>query len=239
MVRFRYSGQSHAGESDPGMKPEGIDPACGDRNTNVLSSAAYRTNQGNHIRLQRQARRSIASASPAPHASTASARSAVAQPLRIHFPRHERPRASIVIVAWRQQAPLMACLQALSNYLNDRVPYEVIVVLNDTARAKVEDAVRGTVSGATLMKAAVNLGFGGGCNLGATVARGEYVVLLNDDARVEPGWLDWLVHTADANPTPARWQLLVVSRRQRSGGGVGHLAGRIHDACGRGSGGDS
>ena len=29
---------------------------------------------------------------------------------------------------------------------------------------------------------------------------GEYIVLLNDDAIVEPGWLDWLVQTADTRP---------------------------------------
>ena len=79
------------------------------------------------------------------------------------------------------------------------VAYELIVVLN-AASERVEDALRSHVEGARFVKSAVNLGFAGGCNLGASVARGEYLVLLNDDAIVEPGWLDWLVQSADANP---------------------------------------
>jgi hypothetical protein len=57
------------------------------------------------------------------------------------------------------------------------------------------------VTGAVLVESRVNLGYPGGCNRGRAAARGEYLVLLNDDAEVEPGWLEHLVATADANPT--------------------------------------
>jgi O-antigen biosynthesis protein len=43
-------------------------------------------------------------------------------------------------------------------------------------------------------------GFSGGCNMGAARALAEYIVLLNDDTLVEPGWLRALVQTADAAP---------------------------------------
>jgi hypothetical protein len=46
----------------------------------------------------------------------------------------------------------------------------------------------------------LNLGFGGGNNYAAARARGEYLVFLNDDAVVLPGWLDSLVRTAQAHP---------------------------------------
>src|SRR4030095_3642675 len=115
------------------------------------------------------------------------------------FPEAERPRASIVILAWRQRDHLLTCLRALRESLSS-VPYEVIVVLN-AASEHVEDALRSHVEGVRFVKSAVNLGFAGGCNVGARAARGESLVLLNDDAIVEPGWLDWLVRCADANPT--------------------------------------
>jgi GT2 family glycosyltransferase len=46
----------------------------------------------------------------------------------------------------------------------------------------------------------VNRGFGSGCNQAAKEAGGELIVFLNDDAEVEPGWLEALVETADRHP---------------------------------------
>jgi GT2 family glycosyltransferase len=119
---------------------------------------------------------------------------------RIRFPPVDRPRVSILIVAWRQREHLLSCLRTLRERVSGSVPYEVIVLFN-AASDDVEDAVRSSVEGAVLLKSAVNLGFAGGCNLASSAARGEYLVLLNDDALVEPGWLEWLLETADANPT--------------------------------------
>lgn len=60
--------------------------------------------------------------------------------------------------------------------------------------------VESKVEGARILTSAVNLGFGSGCNLAAKLARGEYLVLLNDDAAPDHGWLPALVETADAHP---------------------------------------
>ena len=45
-----------------------------------------------------------------------------------------------------------------------------------------------------------NLGFGPANNQGAAMARGRYLLLLNSDAWVRPGWLAPLVDVADADP---------------------------------------
>src|SRR5439155_5667321 len=108
------------------------------------------------------------------------------------------PRASVIILAWRNAALLRKCLRALAERLEGHTPSETIVVLNgagDDVKAVLDD-----VDGAVVVPSAVNLGFSGGNNLGASVAKGEYLVLLNDDTEVEPGWLEALVRTADANP---------------------------------------
>lgn len=112
------------------------------------------------------------------------------------FPKFEHPRASIVILAWAQLDLLLACLQSLAHTLDGTLPYEVIVVSND-ARPAIVDALRRQVVGIRFVEADVNLGFSGGNNLGASIARGEYLVFLNDDAIVAPGWLSWLLTTAD------------------------------------------
>ena len=45
-----------------------------------------------------------------------------------------------------------------------------------------------------------NLGFLHSCNRGAGFASGEYLVFLNNDTIVKPGWLDALVETFELRP---------------------------------------
>jgi len=47
-----------------------------------------------------------------------------------------------------------------------------------------------------------NLGFGPSCNQGFAVARGEYIVCLNNDVLVWPGWLDALINVFHQEITP-------------------------------------
>jgi GT2 family glycosyltransferase len=52
-----------------------------------------------------------------------------------------------------------------------------------------------------VIDAGANLGFGGGCNLAlADLAGVDYVALVNNDARVDPGWLAPLVDALEADP---------------------------------------
>jgi sugar transferase EpsL len=45
-----------------------------------------------------------------------------------------------------------------------------------------------------------NAGYRQGCNLGAARARGKYLVICNQDVRVEPTWLAEMIACAEANP---------------------------------------
>ena len=80
------------------------------------------------------------------------------------------------------------------------------------------------------------LGFVGSCNRGAGVATGEYIVFLNNDIQVQPGWLDALVGVLDAdqNVGLVGSRLLYPDGRQQEAGAIifrdgtawkyGHLA---------------
>jgi O-antigen biosynthesis protein len=109
------------------------------------------------------------------------------------------PRASILIVCHRRVDLLARCLESLHLNLTGEVSTETIVLFNGTAEAD-RERIRDTLGGERVLVSGVNLGFGGGNNRAAAIARGEYVVMLNDDAEIRPGWLAALVETADAFP---------------------------------------
>ncbi len=110
----------------------------------------------------------------------------------------EHPRVSIVITAWRDAPRLITCLRSIADNISD-VPYEVIVAFNAPSKTLLADFER-VVVGARVVSSPVNLGFAVACNRAVTLARGVYIVFLNDDTEVEPGWLEALVRTADAIP---------------------------------------
>jgi O-antigen biosynthesis protein len=71
------------------------------------------------------------------------------------------------------------------------IPFEVIVV--DDCSPDFHPDLKGYFSGVTFIRNRKNLGFGGACNAGAKLARGEYVYFLNSDVLVTNFWLDRLV----------------------------------------------
>jgi GT2 family glycosyltransferase len=71
------------------------------------------------------------------------------------------------------------------------VPFEVIVV--DDASVDETRDLEELISGVTVVRNDTNRGFIEACNRGAAAARGEFVVFLNNDTLVTPGWLSALL----------------------------------------------
>lgn len=105
-------------------------------------------------------------------------------------------RASIIILSRHQPEMLLACLESINNNVTADVEFEIILLLND-ADPDVIEATKTVPARVRTIHSNVNLGFPGGCNRAAAFARGEYLVFLNDDTNVYPGWLESLVETAD------------------------------------------
>ena len=106
------------------------------------------------------------------------------------FPRVERPILSIVMLT---RNDLESAPRALGALLEHTGPwYELIVVDNgssDGTKAFLTDSV----TGVTLLLNERNHGFGVSSNLGATHAIGRYLLFLNSDVLVHPGWLSPLL----------------------------------------------
>jgi GT2 family glycosyltransferase len=115
----------------------------------------------------------------------------------IALPRHEQPLVSIVVPVHRKAAVTHRCLATIARDPS-RAPYEVIVV-DDDSRDETA-AVLARVRNLRVVTNATNLGYLRSCNEGVRLAQGRYVVMLNNDTEVEPGWLDALVDLAEADP---------------------------------------
>lgn len=108
-------------------------------------------------------------------------------------------RASIVVVTTVNAAGLERCLRSIDRQTAGGVTFETIVVLNG-ADHDVREVAHGQHEGVTVVESLVNRGFAGGCNLGRTLARGEFIVLFHDDAEAQEGWLPELVRCAEEHP---------------------------------------
>jgi GT2 family glycosyltransferase len=124
-------------------------------------------------------------------------------------PPADAPRASILILVQRNPKLLANCLSALARHLEPGLA-EVILLLNNAA-PDVVDYVHRHVHGACVVSSPVNLGFAGGCNRAAASARGEFLVLLNDDTEVESNWLQGLIDAADECPDAAAVGSLILN----------------------------
>ncbi len=110
----------------------------------------------------------------------------------IAFAETDAPLVSIVIPVHDQFAYTHHCLCALAQ-AGAEIDFEVIVV-DDCSRDDSASRIS-RYPGVKLVSNAKNLGFVGSCNRGAELARGDFIVFLNNDTQVQPGWLDALVLT--------------------------------------------
>ena len=106
--------------------------------------------------------------------------------------------ARVIVLNWNGKQWLTPCLTAL---LGQGLPdVEVVLVDNGSTDGSAElvQARYPTVSVRALGR---NIGFAAGNNAGALGAEARYLVFLNNDTRVQPGWLQALVAAAEADAT--------------------------------------
>ncbi len=111
---------------------------------------------------------------------------------RTSVTRSSEPTASIVIPVHNQIFHTLLCLLSLAR-LDGSCDFEVIVV--DDASTDPTHQLLGMIPWVKVLRNEVNQGFLRSCNLGAAGALGQYVVLLNNDTYVLPGWLNELICT--------------------------------------------
>jgi GT2 family glycosyltransferase len=107
---------------------------------------------------------------------------------------HERS-VSVIIPAWNGIRYLPTCLDAL---LAQSFPDPEIIVVDNASVDGSADLVVSRYPRVRVLRNRENAGFAGACNAGMQIARGQILVLLNQDTSVRAGWLDSLVEAMQA-----------------------------------------
>jgi GT2 family glycosyltransferase len=105
-------------------------------------------------------------------------------------PQTARPDVSIIIPIFGQLAFTLNCLESL--FLQTSSYSAEIIIIDDRSPDVSSDHLP-VVRGIRYHLQPENGGFIKSCNTGGEIAHGRYVLMLNNDTRVVPGWLDGLL----------------------------------------------
>ncbi|HQQ06240.1 MAG TPA: glycosyltransferase family 2 protein, partial [Candidatus Omnitrophota bacterium] len=109
----------------------------------------------------------------------------------------QEPLVSVIILNYNGKHLLGVCLDSV---MAQGYPcLEVIVVDNGSGDASVE-FVRNNYATVKVLANAGNLGYAKAANQGIRCSAGEFVVVLNNDTRVDPFWIERLVRAARKDP---------------------------------------
>ncbi|MBN2374675.1 glycosyltransferase family 2 protein [bacterium] len=105
------------------------------------------------------------------------------------------PLASVIILNWNGISHLATCLSSLANQTYSNI--EIIFVDNGSQDGSVEFVKREYGGVVSIVENIRNTGFAEGNNTGIKLARGKYILLINNDTKADPGWVEELVKAAE------------------------------------------
>ena len=104
---------------------------------------------------------------------------------------------SIIIPNYNGGDLLYNCIDSIYKNISIK-DFEIIVVDNGSTDNSI-NRVKSNFQNVEIISSNSNLGYSGGCNLGATHASGKYLLFLNNDTEHSSEWIEKLVHFLDSN----------------------------------------
>ncbi len=112
------------------------------------------------------------------------------------------PMVSVIVLTYNNETMNRQCIDSILNQ-TAYASYELIIVDNHSTDSTVdylEELQRQKLPRVTVILNEENLGFAGGNNCGIRCAKGDYILLLNNDTVVTRGWLTQMVKHLEQNP---------------------------------------
>ena len=123
----------------------------------------------------------------------------------------------VVVVSWNARDLTLRCLDSLSGQTGGGRPIDVVVVDNASTDGSVE-ALRAR-PGTQVVELVTNTGFAAGANAGIRASSAPVIVLLNNDATADPGFVENLTAPLLRSETADRTRLGATTGRVRLRGG--------------------
>lgn len=114
----------------------------------------------------------------------------------IRFPSIHEPKISVLIPVYNSAYHTLRCLKSL--VADQSCALEVIVFNNGSSDET--DRLLSRCENIVVVNSSVNLGFVGATNAAAAQARGEYVLMMNNDITIAKGKLDSVVNIFETEP---------------------------------------
>jgi len=111
---------------------------------------------------------------------------------------------SIIIPHYNGEDLLYNCIDSIYKNISIK-DFELIVVDNASTDDSI-NRIKSSFESVKIISSNSNLGYSGGCNLGATHASGKYLLFLNNDTEHSSEWIEKLVHFLDSNSNIAAVQ---------------------------------
>ncbi len=122
-------------------------------------------------------------------------------------------KVSIIIVNYKVKERLFACINSIYDS-KPKTSFEIIVVDNDE-ESVIEKELLKLFPDVKYIKSPSNLGYGGGNNLGAKYAKGEYLFILNPDTLVFKNTIDELASFLTRNKNVGIVSPLLVDKDEK------------------------
>jgi O-antigen biosynthesis protein len=137
----------------------------------------------------------------------------------IEFPLFTSPKVSIIIPVFNGWEMTYRCLLAI-NENTQLVSYEIIIA--DDASDDETKNISNLIKNLKVSRNENNLGFLQNCNQAACLSKSEFVLFLNNDTEVKPGWLSSLVTLMEKDETIgiAGSKLIYPDGRLQEAGGI-------------------
>ena len=123
------------------------------------------------------------------------------------------PLLSIVIPHYKGFDVLDQCLKSIKE---DEFDDFEINVINNACPDKSIDKIKEIYPDINIINSEKNLGYAGGCNLGAVYSKGNFLLFLNNDTTHKPGWIKPLINNLINNESISSVQPKILNMKDKN-----------------------